>query len=170
MAPPQQPVLHQQLQSHTQPALSVAVPGDNALVASFQQTSPEFGSSFVSLVDVGTATMRLSNAYTQTEVNLHPNCPRIPPMQMQAHQHQQQQSEFTLLYHMTRDSCIGTSPPDAVAHMSVGNSPPECKLLLHCTGLLLCLPKLCPYIKTTSYESPPYFNAPADRMYCSAGV
>uniref|UniRef100_A0A5K3FLU5 C2H2-type domain-containing protein n=3 Tax=Mesocestoides corti TaxID=53468 RepID=A0A5K3FLU5_MESCO len=73
-------------------------------------------SSSVPLVDAGTTTVHFSNAYTQTEVNLPPGCRLAPP---------DSQSDFSMLYHLTRDSCTGTSPPDGVAHMSVGNSPPS---------------------------------------------
>ncbi|VDD76708.1 unnamed protein product [Mesocestoides corti] len=67
-------------------------------------------SSSVPLVDAGTTTVHFSNAYTQTEVNLPPGCRLAPP---------DSQSDFSMLYHLTRDSCTGTSPPDGVAHMSV---------------------------------------------------
>ncbi|KAM7541766.1 hypothetical protein Aperf_G00000017604 [Anoplocephala perfoliata] len=78
------------------------------------------GPSFVPLVDVGTATMRLSNAHTQTDVNVAPNyvCPSIPVPAAQ-------QTDFCYYNNpqqeqMTRDSFTVTTPPQ----MSVGDSSP----------------------------------------------
>lgn len=75
---------------------------------------------FVPLVDVGTATMRLSHAHTQTEVNVPPDyvCPPFPtPVAQQTdfcyYNNQRHQVQ------MTRDSFTVTSPPQ----ISVGNSP-----------------------------------------------
>ncbi|VDN98831.1 unnamed protein product [Rodentolepis nana] len=80
----------------------------------------EGGERFFPLVDVGTATMRLSHAHTQTELNVPPDyipSPFSVPAAQQTNfcyygdeQHQVQ---------MTRDSFTVTSPP----HVSVGNSP-----------------------------------------------
>lgn len=77
------------------------------------------------LVDVGTATLRLSHAHTQTEVNVPPHC----PMPASTAAVSEQQTDFVVFYNsqMTRDSYTATSPPDchlATAQMSVGNSPP----------------------------------------------
>ncbi|KAL5962497.1 ATM interactor, partial [Taenia solium] len=83
------------------------------------------GPTFLPLVDVGTATLRLSHAHTQTEVNVPPHCP-VPVSTAAV---TEQQTDFVVFYNgqMTRDSYTATSPPDcrlATAQMSVGSSPP----------------------------------------------
>uniref|UniRef100_A0A915EVD3 C2H2-type domain-containing protein n=1 Tax=Echinococcus canadensis TaxID=519352 RepID=A0A915EVD3_9CEST len=88
------------------------------------------GPTFVPLVDVGTATLRLSHAHTQTDVNVPPHCPVPAPTAAVT----AQQTDFVVFYNnqMTRDSYTATSPPDchlATAQMSVGNSPPPAAFL-----------------------------------------
>ena len=86
------------------------------------------GPTFVPLVDVGTATMRLSHAHTQTEVKVPPDCTMPVPAAQQTDfsgvfYHDQQQS--------MQDSYTATSPPHLrlangtpTAQMSVASSPP----------------------------------------------
>ncbi|KAL5108203.1 ATM interactor [Taenia crassiceps] len=82
------------------------------------------GPTFLPLVDVGTATLRLSHAHTQTEVNVPPHCPVSASNSAVT----EQQTDFAVFYNsqMTRDSYTATSPPDCrlAPAMSVGNSPP----------------------------------------------
>ena len=92
------------------------------------ENNAEVGPTFVPLVDVGTTTMRLSHAHTQTEVNVPPDCTVPVPAAQQTeyvgifYQHQQQ---------AMRDSYAATSPPECqliggtgTSQMSVGSSPP----------------------------------------------
>ncbi|EUB64118.1 ATM interactor [Echinococcus granulosus] len=88
------------------------------------------GPTFVPLVDVGTAPLRLSHTHTQTDVNVPPHCPVPAPTAAVT----AQQTDFVVFYNNqpTRDSYTATSPPDchlATAQMSVGNSPPPAAFL-----------------------------------------
>ncbi len=85
------------------------------------------------LVDVGTATMRLADAGSQTDAagmavmppppEMAPN-PMFPPSDMSIHHQEMDYSGNTA------DSCIGTSPlPHASTLISVANSPLGCEFL-----------------------------------------
>ncbi|VDM30726.1 unnamed protein product [Hydatigera taeniaeformis] len=85
----------------------------------------EGGPTFLPLVDVGTATLRLSHAHTQTEVNVPPHC-SVPASTVAV---TEQQTDLVVFYNsqVTRDSYTATSSPDCrlvTTQMSVGNSPP----------------------------------------------
>lgn len=130
--------------------------GGYLVASSLQQTSPE-GSSFVPLVDVGTATLRLSNAFTQTDVDIdhHQNQhhPCFPPPQLSP-----PKADLTNMYrprghqqnHRRRECCIGTPPANSglMSAVSIGNSsPPNCKFV---TSLLILFARFCLFDATTT--------------------